>query len=48
MDISLRILAIEPDAACREHLRALLVERTSASLAIVATADAASIAMRTC
>ena len=45
MDISLRILAIEPDAACREHLRALLVERTSASLEIVATADAASIAM---
>jgi PilZ domain-containing protein len=42
---SLRILAIEPDAACREHLRALLVERTSASLEIVATADAASIAM---
>jgi hypothetical protein len=42
---SLRILAIEPDAACREHLRAMLVERTAATIEVVATADAASIAM---
>jgi hypothetical protein len=43
----LRILAIEPDTRCREHLRALLDGRVEADLVIVASADAAAGAIHT-
>ena len=42
-----RILAIEPDTRCREHLRALLDGRVEADLVIVASADAAAGAIHT-
>ena len=42
---SLRVLAVEPDPACREHLRNLLAEQTRVSVELVATADAAAVAM---
>jgi hypothetical protein len=41
----LRILAIEPDAECREHLRALLAERIEADFVIVSSAEGAAGAM---
>ena len=41
----LRILAVEPDPACREHLRNLLAGQDGASVELVATADAAAAAM---
>ena len=43
----LRILAIEPDAACRGHLRALLADRIDADLVIASSAEAAAGAMHT-
>ena len=43
----LRILAIEPDAACRGHLRALLTDRIDAELVIASSAEAAAGAMHT-
>jgi hypothetical protein len=42
---NLRILAIEPDAACREHLRSLLTERIDAEIDVAASAEAAAGAM---
>ena len=42
----LRILAIEPEADCREHLRSLLAERITADVVLTATAEAAASAMR--
>ena len=41
----LRVLAVEPDPACREHLRNLLAQQTGVSVELVATADAAAAAM---
>jgi hypothetical protein len=41
----LRILAIEPDPDCREHLRDLLAQQTEVSVELVATAEAAAAAM---
>ena len=38
----LRILAIEPDTACREHLRTLLADRIDADFVIVSSAEAAA------
>ena len=43
----LRILAIEPDARCREHLRALLAGRVEADLVIAASPEAAAGAIHT-
>ncbi len=42
----LRILAIEPDAACREHLQSLLAGRIFADVIMVANADAAAATLR--
>jgi hypothetical protein len=41
----LHILAVEPDAACREHLRSLLASQAGVSVELVATAAAAAAAM---
>ncbi len=41
----LRILAIEPDAECRGHLRALLADRIDADLVVASSAEAAAGAM---
>jgi len=43
----LRILAIEPDARCREHLRALLAGRVEADLVIAASPEVAAGAIHT-
>jgi hypothetical protein len=42
----LRILAIEPEADCRDHLRSLLAERITADVVLTATAEAAASSMR--
>ena len=42
----LRILAIEPDAICREHLRSLLTEQVAADVVVAANEDKAAAAMR--
>ena len=42
----LRILAIEPDASCREHLRSLLAERVQADVVVAANEDKAAAEMR--
>jgi hypothetical protein len=39
---TLRILALEPDADCRERLRALLVERIDAEIVVVASPEGAA------
>ena len=41
----LRVLAVEPDPACREHLGNLLARQTGVNVELVATADAATAAM---
>jgi CheY-like chemotaxis protein len=41
----LRVLAVEPDPACREHLRNLLARQAGVNVELVATADAATAAM---
>lgn len=41
----LRVLAVEPDPGCREHLRNLLARQAGVSVELVATADAAAAAM---
>jgi CheY-like chemotaxis protein len=42
----LRILAIEPDATCREHLQSLLAERLLADVVVAANEGKAAAAMR--
>ena len=42
----LRILAIEPDPICREHLRSLLSEQIAADVVVAANEDKAAAAMR--
>jgi hypothetical protein len=41
----LRVLAVEPDPVCREHLRNLLARQSGVNVELVATADAVAAAM---